>query len=403
MKQSTSPSLAEFVTIMALLMALVALSSDIVLPALHQMGVDLDVKHENDTQLVISLIFLGIGCGQLFFGPLSDSIGRKPAMSAGVLLFLFGCGLSMTAQGFTQMSIGRFLQGLGLASARTVSLALIRDVYVGPQMARVMSFIMMIFIMVPMLAPMIGQGLLHLVGWRGIFAFAFMMGVFSLTWFVWRLPETLVLEKRKAFTLRVIALSTAEVLKSPVAMSCTLIAGVVFSSFMAYLSTAQQILQLQYGLGDWFPPVFAFIAMFGGIASYTNGRIVVRFGMQVISRMALLGMLTVSLVVLSWMVSTTSEPPLWAILIYFSIIFYSVSTVFGNINAMAMESLGHIAGVAASVVGSISMILAFFIGVFIARQYDGSVKPLVIGFICCSTASLVLLRRAAKTPPQSSQ
>jgi DHA1 family bicyclomycin/chloramphenicol resistance-like MFS transporter len=193
--------LAEFVALMALMTSLVALSTDAMLPALPLIGGDLGVRNPNNNQLVLSVFFLGVTVGQMLFGPLSDSAGRKPAIYAGLVLFMLGCLLSIIATDFPTMLAGRVLQGIGVAGPRTVTVALIRDQYEGPAMARIMSFVMTVFILVPVAAPMLGQGLLFVADWRAIFVLFLALAVLALGWFALRQPETLPAERRNALSL----------------------------------------------------------------------------------------------------------------------------------------------------------------------------------------------------------
>ncbi|MDA0289310.1 MAG: MFS transporter, partial [Proteobacteria bacterium] len=195
-----TPSLPEFVGLMALMQSLVALTIDAMIPALQELGVTLEIAHPNDAQLVISLLFLGLAIGQLLFGPLSDSIGRKPAIQLGIGLFSIGCLLSVFSTSYTMMLFGRFLQGVGLAGPRIVSIALIRDLYSGDSMAKVMSFVMSVFILVPAIAPAVGQGILHIWNWQVIFALFLGLGAIVSVWFGLRQPETLKPERRIPFT-----------------------------------------------------------------------------------------------------------------------------------------------------------------------------------------------------------
>ena len=200
-EKKTRPSYAEFVLLVSMMMSLTALSIDAMLPALPQIGRDLNVQNTNDRQLVVSLIFLGLAFGQLFFGPLSDKTGRKPAIYAGYGLFIAGSLLSLFAISFPMMLFGRFLQGAGVSAPRAVTLALVRDEYEGRAMARVMSFVMTVFILVPMIAPILGQTILLFSGWRSIFGVFILLAAITLIWFALRMPETLAAENRAPFSL----------------------------------------------------------------------------------------------------------------------------------------------------------------------------------------------------------
>ena len=231
----TGPQLrfGEFITLTALIISLVALSIDVMLPALQQIGGDLGAESANDAQLVITALFVGLALGQVFFGPLSDSIGRKPAINAGLLLFIIGCLISILATEFEVMLAGRLLQGLGASGPRSVTVAMVRDQYEGRAMARVMSLVMAVFIMVPALAPAVGQIILGFAHWRAIFGFMLAVAAVSLVWFALRQPETLAPERRARFSPSRILLAVRETCASRVAFSYTLASGLIFGAFVA--------------------------------------------------------------------------------------------------------------------------------------------------------------------------
>lgn len=381
--------MGEFVALMALMTALVALAIDAMLPALNQIGVELQADNANDAQLVVGVLFAGLGLGQLFFGPLSDSIGRKPAIYLGLVLYLVGCLISMLAQDFNTMLFGRLLQGLGLSGPRVVSMALIRDQYSGRQMARVMSFVMTIFIFVPAVAPSLGQVVLWFADWRAIFAVFMVLGVAIWLWLASRQPETLSNEKRREFKLNVILRGFVEVCKHPVAIGYTIASGVLSGAFVAFLSTSQQILQIQYQAGESFPLLFACLALCLGLASFVNGRIVIRFGMRVISRVALT---VITLLSMCFLISTVifSQPSLVQYMLFLGLSLFFVGLVFGNMSSVAMEPLGHLAGIGAAVVGAFSTIISVVLAVVIGHFYTDTVTPLIIGFAACSAGALLI-------------
>ena len=262
------PSFVEFVIIVSLMMSLTALSIDAMMPALPKIGIELGIQNTNDRQLIISMIFLGMAAGQLFFGPLSDRTGRKPAVYAGYGVYIIGAFVAIFATSFPIMLAGRLLQGIGVSAPRAITIALVRDRYAGRMMARVMSFVMTVFILVPMLAPSMGQMILLFVGWRGIFVGFVVIALMTLTWFALRMPETLHPEDRTPFSLRHIVNATIAILKNRTALGYTLSAGLVGGFFLGYLNSAQQIFQEQYALGKFFPILFGIISISIGLASF---------------------------------------------------------------------------------------------------------------------------------------
>ena len=375
-----------------MMMSLMALSIDAMLPALPQIGDELGVVNPNDRQLVISIIFLGSALGQIFFGPLSDKTGRKPAIYSGYVLFITGSLIAIFSMNFPVMLLGRILQGLGLAAPQAVTMALVRDRFEGRTMAQVMSFAMTVLILVPMIAPTIGQGILLLAGWRSIFGSFLLFAVVTLTWFALRIPETLALENRVPFSLGRIVHSIQEILKIRAALGYTLTAGLVNGFFLGYLNSSQQIFQEQYALGEAFPLYFAMIALSLGIASFLNARLVMRYGMRQLIRSALAIVFGLAVIFLGVSVAFTGQPPLWSLMAYLMVSFFCTGILFGNLNALVMQPLGHLAGVGAAVVGSITTLISMLLGIMIGRSYNGTVLPLVIGMVILTAISIFIVR-----------
>ena len=261
---------------MALLMSLVALTIDVLLPALDQIGSSLEGLDPNDNQLVISTVFLGMAFGLMLYGPLSDSFGRKNAIYLGITIFLIGDLISLYSSNFTFMLIGRMCQGFGAAACRVVTLAMIRDKFSGKEMGRVMSLIMVFFVLVPAVAPTLGQAILLFSDWRGIFWLLFVAGLTGVLWLYFRQPETLVKEKRLKFSSSTIISGIKETLTNQVARFDMVAAGIRFGAFVGYLSSAQQILQEQYNLGNLFSVYFGGLALAIGFASFVNARLLGR-------------------------------------------------------------------------------------------------------------------------------
>jgi DHA1 family bicyclomycin/chloramphenicol resistance-like MFS transporter len=382
-------SLGEFVALMATLTALVSLSIDMVLPALPAIGATLGVERANDNQLVVSLLFLGFGLGQLFYGPLSDAEGRKPAAYAGLALFTAGCLLALLARTFPMMLAGRFLQGVGVAGPRTITLALVRDRFEGRAMARVMSLIMAVFILVPVVAPAIGQAIIAVSGWKMIFGVYLIMAVLASVWFGVRQEETLPSNRRIPFSLRRMTRAMRDVVTNRQSIGYTVASGYVFGAFLGYLTSAQQILQQQYALGTRFPLYFAMLAITIGGASLLNASLVVRYGMRALSNWSLRGICLASVVFTAVASAVSGHPPLWMLMTYLMVSFFGIGLLFGNLNALAMQPLGHIAGTGAAVVGATSMLISLALGTWIGQSYNGTVLPLVVGFAVLSACSLV--------------
>jgi len=398
MTPTKKPSYPEFVILVSMMMSLMALSIDAMLPALPQIGSDLNLQNANDRQLIVSTIFLGVAVGQFVFGPLSDKTGRKPAMYIGYSVYIFGSLISAFANTFSMMLFGRLLQGIGISAPRAVLLALVRDLYQGRLMARVMSFVMTVLLLIPMIAPSLGQAILLRAGWRSIFISFILMALITLIWFALRMPETLSPEKRTPFSLQRIVKTTFEIIKIRPALGYTLSAGLISGAFLGYLNSAQQIFQEGYALGEKFPLYFALIALSIGMASFTNARLVLRFGMRFLVWWSLIAIFGLAIVALGIAIMTAGQLPLWMVITYLMSTFFCVGILFGNQNALAMEPLGHLAGIGAAVVGSLSTLISIPLGTFIGQSYNGTVVPLMLGIAVLSGLSLGVVRWIETNP-----
>ena len=395
-RTQTGPALrtGEFVPLIALLMALVALATDTMLPALPEIGRDLGTERPNDVQLVVTAMFLGLGAGQILFGPLSDRIGRKPAIHVGLAVFMAGCIVCGFASSFESMIAGRVMQGVGVAGPRIVTVALVRDQYEGRRMARLMSFALAVFILVPTIAPAIGQGIQWIGGWRAIFATFFIIAAVGYAWLGIRQPETLPVARRRPFTARVIGGAVLEVLRFRTALGYTLATGFVFAPFVAYLSSAQQIFREAYHTGVLFPVYFGALALAIGGASLVNGRLVMRHGMRRLAKFASGSGTLVSLVGFAGVFVFDGLPPLWLFMAYLMLVFLCVGLLFGNLNALAMEPLGHIAGVGAAVVASLSTFISVPLGMLVGQRFDGTMYALVGSFAIFGALTFAAMRWA---------
>ena len=386
----------EFIPLIALLMSLVALSIDAMLPALPAIGSDLGAARRNDAQLVVTSLFLGLGFGQLLFGPLSDCIGRKPAICAGLAMFMAGCIVSVFAPTFESMLAGRVLQGVGVAAPRVVTMALVRDQYEGRRMARIMSFAMAVFILVPAIAPALGQGIMWIADWRAIFVTFFAIAVIAFAWLAIRQPETLPAARRIPFSPRALGRSAMKVLSNRAAMGYTVAAGCSFSPFIAYLSTAQQIFQDAYGVGALFPLYFGGLALAFGAASLVNGHLVMRFGMRRLSSVAALGVALVSFVSWAGAFAFDGVPPLWMFIASLLLIFAAVALLFGNLNSLAMQPLGDVAGVGAALVACLATLVSVPLGGFIGLRFDGTLYALLASFALFGVGTFLAVRWASR-------
>lgn len=379
----------EFIALMASLMSIVALSIDALLPALPEIGSALGVTNPSDNQLLITMIFLGLGFGQLIFGPLSDSFGRKPMVYFGFALFVIASIICVTTKSFEIMIIGRILQGIGLSSPRTMAIAMTRDTYSGDFMAKVLSIIVMFFIIVPIIAPTMGQWLLDLFNWQAIFNANLIIGLLIVVWFWQRQPETLDPKNKIRFSPAIFITGTKEFIRYKEAVAFTLVSGFITGSFMVYLSTSQQIFQEQYQLGEWFPYIFASTAFSVGFATFMNSRVVMRFGSFNIAFYATIAYAIISLLYVVLFYSG-QNPSIEVLLTFFLMQFFAVGFLFGNLRSLAMEPLGHIAGIGSAINGFVSTVMAVPIANYIGGFVDTSVLPLFIGFSIFGVLSVVV-------------
>lgn len=389
-KKKVKPALGllEFVSLMALMTSLVALSIDAMLPALQQIGEDLGVVDAHQNHLIVSLFFIGMGFGQLYYGPLSDDKGRRYAIISGLIIFAIGSVVCMFAETLTVMLIGRIIQAFGVSGPRIAALAVIRDQYEGDAMARVMSFIMMVFILVPMLAPSFGQAILFLFSWHHIFTSFLVIGLLTGTWFFIRQPETLPKEKRKPFSWHQLWQSSKFILTHRMVMFYTIAMGLIFGAFLAYISSSQTLFQQIYQTGEMFPIYFALLAFSIGLASFVNGTLVMRLGMRLLCNWAMVGWLIFSILLTILCLIYDGVPPLWQFVSVLFCAFFCIGILFGNVNSMAMQPLGEMAGLGAAIIGSMSSLFSVPTAVFVGSFINDKITPVAIGFVVFGVFSL---------------
>lgn len=370
----------EFILLVAFLNALVAMSIDTMLPAIGVIAQDLGAADPNNRQFIITALFGGMTVGTLIYGPASDSVGRKPAIFVGLVIFAIGALICFFAISFPAMLAGRFIQGLGAASPRFVSTAMVRDGLAGSAMARVMSFVMTVFMLVPILAPSIGQLVLFFFHWRVIFGGFFGAALIAGLWLAFRQEETLPPERRRPYSVSALLESGKEALRHPVTLGYTLATGCVFSGLISYLGTSQQIFAELYEQGALFAIWFAGFAVALAFSTIANGRFVVKLGMRLITKWALRASIGFSLVFLTLALFYGGKPPLAMLGIYLFLNFFCNGLLFGNYNALALEPVGHIAGMASAVSGFIFSVISMIGGTLVGQTYNNTVIPLVAGF-----------------------
>ena len=381
----------EFIIIMASLMSLVSLSIDALLPAITDISDTIGVIDPQNNQLLITMIFLGLGFGQLISGPLSDSFGRKPAIYVGFIVFALASLICIFATSLEMMIAGRILQGIGLSAPRTISIAMIRDRFSGDYMAKVMSFVVVIFILVPVIAPALGKIMLDLYGWKSIFYSQLFFGLFVMLWFWKRQPETLKPENKRAFKFELFVSGVKEFIKHKNAIIFTLFSGFITGSFMVYLSASQLIFEEQYNLKEEFPFIFAGLAIGVGFATFLNGTLVLKLGMFKLVSIFTIVFTLVPLVYVC-LYYGAPNPSIYVLLTFFWLQFFAIGFLFGNTRALAMEPIGHIAGIGAAINGFVSTIMAVPIATFVGSFINTTALPLFIGFFFCGISALLLIQ-----------
>jgi len=379
----------EFVAVVAGLMALNALSVDVMLPALPTIAAALDVAHPNDRQLVLGVYLAGFGAAQLVWGPLADRFGRKPTLLAGLGLYAAASVGAALAPSFAVLLAARLAQGLAAASTRVIALAVVRDCYAGRAMGRVMSLVMMVFMIVPILAPGIGQLILLVAPWRWMFGLLLIGGGVMLCWVTRRLPETLHPEHRRRLRLGPLLAAYREALTTRVTCGYMLALGVVFGALFAFLTSAQQVLQEVFGLGLWFTVAFAGIAGLMSVASFTNARLVARLGMRRLGHGALIGFTVLSAV--QFALAAAGVEVFAVFFVLQAATFFLFGFIGANFNALAMDPMGHIAGTAAALVGATQMLVGTVLGSLVGQAYDGTAVPLTAGFALLGLATLAIV------------
>jgi len=382
----TSPMpVSEFIALVAVMMSLTAMAVDVMLPALPQIGEALGVSDPNARQSIVIIYMLGFSIGQLAYGRLSDDYGRKPVLMVGMGIFIVGSLAASFASGFETLLIARAVQGLGAAAPRVLAIAIVRDRFSGRQMARVMSFAMAMFIIIPVIAPSMGQGVLLIGTWRNIFDLLLVSGAVVTLWAALRLPESAPMNGSPLSLGR----SVRMVLTVPQTLGYAVAGGFAFGCVLAYVASAQQIFVDVYDLGAAFPVAFGAIALTIGTASLVNARWVERLGMRLVSHVALSAFIVLATVLL--IVGLLGAANVWLFMLLMGALFFLFGLVAPNFNALAMEPQGDNAGMASSVVGFLSTAAGAIAAAVIGHAFDGSIIPLAAGFVFLGVGSFAIV------------
>lgn len=404
MPQDTTSALpisrAEFVALIAMMFATVAFSMDAILPALPDIGAELSPENLTRVPLVLTTFFFGLGMGTLIAGPLSDCYGRKSVMVAGASLYIAAAAVAWLSTSLEVMLAARIIQGFGCAGPRVVAMAVTRDLFSGREMARIVSFVMIIFALAPGFAPAMAEGIIYIWGWRAIYLAFMLFSLLTVIWLTLRLPETLPKEKRRSLQLSALWGAVTEVFNHPVVRLSITVQTLAMSMLIGMLLLIQQIYAQVYGRADSFAYWFGAAALVSASASWLNAVLVVRFGMRRLITVALGAQIVLSGGLLLSGLMDLSEPYGFVVFLIWQIaIFLQAGLTLGNLNAIGMEPMGHIAGMAASVIGGVSTVGAALIASPVVLLFDGSVRPLLVFVLVLGVASFALMIRMARIAP----
>ncbi len=391
---ATGLSRGSFIAMMAMLMALNALAIDIMLPAFPEIADEFGMAGSNSVQFVLSSYLTGFGLAQLFYGPVSDRFGRRGPLFAGLALYILFAAAGAFAPTFELLLIARFLQGVGAAATRVIAMAIVRDTHSGRAMAATMSLVMMVFMVVPVVAPSIGQAVVLVADWHTVFLF---MGVISAAVTLWcylRLPETLAQSDRRPLSVASVLQGFRVVLSNRMSVLYTLAVTFFFGSLFGFLNVSQPIYVDIYGLGALFPVAFGSVAVLMAISSFANSRLVGSIGQRRLSHAALIGYFACALVLVA--VSAGGNPPFWLFMTLIAVAMPLFGMIGANFNSIAMEPLGALAGTASSVIGFMQTVGGALTGALIGQYYDGTVLPLAIGFASVSGIALLFVLLAER-------
>ena len=375
----------EFLVLTAAVMACQAVAVDTMLPALPAIAHDLGVVDSNSVQWVITIYIAGVGVGQLFWGMLSDRFGRRRILLTGLTLYVLAAAAVGMAGSFAALLAWRFAHGVAAASM-VLSRSIIRDLYRGRQMARVMSLTFIVFIMVPIIAPSIGQLVLLLAPWRALFHLFCVFAAAVLLWVYFRLPETLHPEYRMTLTIGHVARAARTVATDRASLWYTLCVALMFGSIIGYVGMMPQIFAAVFHRPSLMPTVFACCAASMGVASYLNSAVVERYGMRIISQAGLLVFVVAT--ALHVLVAALRAETLWTFIVLQGTTMGCLGLIMANFGAMAMEQMGPVAGIAASLQGCIGTFGGAVVAALMGQQFNGTTVPLALGALLCGLISL---------------
>jgi DHA1 family bicyclomycin/chloramphenicol resistance-like MFS transporter len=386
-------SLPEFVALTAMLFSTIALSIDAMLPALPEIAAELSPEAPNQAQLVLTSFVLGMGLGTFVAGPLSDAFGRRTVILGASALYCLASAWAASADSLGMLLLARVVQGIGASGPRIVSVAMMRDMYSGRMMARIMSFAMMIFTLVPAVAPFVGATIMLFAGWRSIFWAFVGFALLSSVWLGLRQPETLAPDRRRALRWAELVSGAAEVVRHPTVRGAIVVQSLLFGALFGTLSSIQPVFDQTFGRGASFPAWFALIAVLGGSASLLNALVVVRLGMRRMVTTMLGAQIIASGIMTAACLMLGPDALFFVFVGWITSVFFMAGVTLGNINAIAMEPMGHVAGMAASVILALATVAGVAIAAPIGLAFDGTALPLVLSVLVIAALALAAMQR----------
>lgn len=392
------PGSKEFLGLVALCMAMAAMSIDLLLPAFPEMRAAFGLP-EGATEIsrVITAFFVGLGLGQLVYGPLSDRFGRKPVLYVGIAVYVAGASASTRAGSLGAFVACRVVWGFGAACPRSLALAILRDTFEGDRMARVMSNVMATFILVPIVAPSVGSGLIALGDWHLTLWVPIVVALVLVAWIALRLPETLPVERRRSVAPSALLAAAGAVVRNRQTMAFCVASTFLFGIMTSYVGSTQVIVDEVFGEKDLFPIIFGVLAIGLAFGSLASGRLVTRIGLARLVRIGALYAVGTTTLLAVVGITTGGHPPLWLFLAASALMLPSVTALVPNTNTAAMAPLGHVAGMAAAIIGTISTIVGALLGSVVDSAYDGSVRPFTIGALCFAIVACAAVLFARST------
>lgn len=388
----------EFIALIAALFATIAISIDAMLPALPEIAATLSPDAPNRAQLVVTSFVFGMGFGTLFAGPLSDAFGRKSVIMASSAVYVMAAIACFFAPTLETLLVARLVMGIGAAGPRTVSIAMVRDLFSGREMARIMSFVMMVFTLIPAVAPLMGQGIIALAGWKAIFLVYVVFSAVIMAWMSLRQPETLAVSARRPLTIPLLTGAVRELFSHRIVLVSLVAQTLTLASLFATLSSMQGIFAVRFDRAETFPLWFGFIALISMGGSIINARVVVRLGMRLVLNATYAAVLGLTVILLALIVSGVMPESLaFPLHLVWSIgLFAMMGLSMGNLNALAMEPVGHIAGLASSVISAIATVVSVVLAVPVGQAFDGTAVPLMAGVAIFIGLALLAMRFAGR-------